>query len=437
MLKRFSFRFPFHFYLSAFVFLLLSTAPRAAAEAGPEETWRHPRLMLTYDTHLSPAAGADNLLTAYYTLAGIEDRFLKPKWTEEDRFFPKCGGIVYRMGKLVFIDYPLLAVYADLFQHEVFGHGYRAREFGYEDIEYQFGPPFTGGGQTSYHYPGSTGATWDQDIAMAAGGVEANAILAGKVKQDWLRTGNMEYRGALLYILATNNFSGYIAVTDENELAGSEPDLSNDMLHYVSSVNRKQGETDLESYRVRLKDLEQYSAAPILDPYYWYAFWTLFKTHLWSGSKRFGIPAIPLGPVRYLPSFNSMLTPWGPEFRFENLLAWNRRTLIARYRIGDDAYRSNWGADLEASEILTVAGASLDAEIHFWKQPRLKLDRGDLEPAESRFGTGQSLTVFLPPVSAKLPIRLAVGGDFKTSGFLPGAKLDEGFSLRLSAAWFP
>ncbi len=427
-----------HIHALFFIPLLIASALRAQPAAfDRDQPWRPPRYMFTYDTDIGSRAGADNLLGAYNLITGWEDRLLPPRWNEENRFLTKVGGIGYRVAKLSLVDYPLLTVYPYFFQHEVFGHGYRAREFGYKDIEYTFAVPFTGGGaQTRFRY-GSQRLTWDMDIAMAMGGVEANALLAERLKKDWMQSGSMAYHGALLHLAAAGNLAGYISATDEKDLDGTDADLSNDMLHYLSSVNGKQGDTLRADYRIHLQDLKQYAGANALDPYYWFAVWTILKTNLWSGQAQFRNPALRIGPVRYLPGFGSMLNPWGPEFRFENFLSWDRRTVIARYRIGDDAYRRNWGLDLETSELFSYAGTTLDADFHFWRQPRLKLVRGDTGSTESRLGYGQSLTVFLPPFVKRVPVRLAVGGDYKTLGFVPGWTLDEGFTVRVSAAWFP
>lgn len=417
--------------------LLMASALRAQpAGVDRDQPWRPPRYMFTYDKDISSRAGADNLLGAYNLITGWEDRFLPPRWTEENRFLSKLGGIAYRLGKIALLD-TRISMYATLFQHEVFGHGYRAREFGYEDIEYSFGPPFKGGGMTRFRYTDARSPTWDQDIAMAMGGVEADAVMAGRLKKDWMQSGAMEYHGALLYISTLGDLGGYISLTHESDLDGPEPDYGNDMLHYLYSLNAKEGRGLRKEYKVRLKDMEAYAAANSFDPYLWFAVWTVLKTHLWSGNRQFRNPAFRIGPVRYLPGFGSILNPWGPEFRFENLLSWDRRTVIARYRIGDDAYRRNWGLDLETSELFSYAGATLDADFHFWKQPGLKLVRGDAQPTDSRFGFGQSLTVFLPPFVKRIPVRLAAGGDYKTLGFVPGYNLDEGFTARVSAAWFP
>jgi hypothetical protein len=422
------------FILSAF---LLASGPRAQPAAiDTDQPWRPPRYMFTYDTDISSRAGAENLLGAYYLITGWEDRFLPPRWNEENRFLSKLGGIGYRSAKLAIADYLFLSRYPHLIQHEVFGHGYRAREFGYENIEYVFESPFKGGAQTRFDY-GSRLPSWDQDIAMAMGGVEASTVLAERLKKDWLQTGSMEYHGALLYLSTVTDQAGYISLTDEKDLDSLDPDLSNDMLHYLNSVNGKEGNGATKEYRIHLRDIREYATIYSVDPYFWFALWTLLKTHLWSGQARFRNPAIPIGPVRYLPGFGSMLTPWGPEFRFENLLSWDRRTVIARYRIGDDAYRRHWGLDLETSELFSYSGATLDVDLHFWRQPRLILDRSDTGRAGSRLGYGQSLMVFLPPFFKRVPVRFALGGDYKTSGFVPGQKLGEGFTARVSAAWFP
>ena len=71
------------------------------------------------------------------------DRYLKPRWFEEDKKSRKAIGIFYRLSKTVLLD-NVIDHLAILTQHEVFGHGSRYREFGYKNNSYSLSlfPPY-------------------------------------------------------------------------------------------------------------------------------------------------------------------------------------------------------------------------------------------------------------------------------------------------------
>ena len=175
--------------------LLIVSALRAQPAAiDKDQPWRPPRYMFTYDTDISSRAGADNILGAYYIITGWENRFLPPRWTEENRFLAKLGGNRLPPDQTVVVGLPAPDHISVFFP----ARGFRPRVprpgiARYQDIEYLFSAPYSGGGaQTRFRY-GSQRLTWDMDIAMAMGGVEANSLLAERLKKDWLQSGSMSY----------------------------------------------------------------------------------------------------------------------------------------------------------------------------------------------------------------------------------------------------
>jgi len=389
--------------------------------------------MLWYGPDMPASLGAGNILAAYHAAGALEDRILKPRLWDESRWPGKTGGLLYRALRLSLIDEPLLVFYAVVGQHEFSGHGLRAREAGYDHIRYEFSPPFPygrGTGTTWFMYPTFRPPPADRNLAMAMGGVEATSVMGRKIRMGWMRNGTMDYHGSLAYLSAVGDLGNYLSQSRESDLDRS-PDQSNDMLVYIRALNEKHGDTVRADYRVGIRRIDRMGDVSYLDPFRWFAFWTVFKTRLWSGNSTFALPTLPLGPVRYLPGFGLGLTPWGPEYHFENLAAWDGRVFSLRYRAGDDTFRKSWGLDLEALEAVRFAGWSLDAGANLWRQPRLRLTHEDQGPTPERIGFRESLTLFSPPASDTFPLRAALGQDFKTSGFLPGERLERGHGWRM------
>jgi hypothetical protein len=284
-------------------------------------------------------------------------------------------------------------------------------------------------GLTMFTYP-RLGPTDDQELALSMGGVEASAIMAGNLRRSWFQAGNMDYHGALLYMNTVGDLMNYLLKTDEKKLE-TDPDLSNDMLNYIKVLNGKEDRTQIQNFRLHLSELSSQSRIAFIDPFIWYASWTILKTYLWSGQSVFTFPAIPLGPVRYLPLIGYGLTPWGPEYQFDNMLSLYKRVITLRVRIGDDTFRKSWGMDLDALSVISWLGYDLDLGGHFWKQPRLRLDILDQNSRQLLYGGGGSINILSPALDLPFPIRIAGGADYKTSGFLPGADLERGLAWRI------
>lgn len=383
--------------------------------------------LLWIDRYRGPAAGAENLLLAHGALSRLENRVLPTRLFEEENRFARLLSLSYRLGKFLYLDLPV-AAYLPVVQHELSGHGWRAREAGYEDIRYEVPapPPYgPGGGETRFYYPEGHAPGHDDILAMAMAGIEAEDILARTQRDRFLRAGSMDYPGALLYLGASLELAGYVAATDS-----VGPGTFNDVSNWLVAVNRKAGRDRETGYWITRSDLASRSLLALADPFLWYAAWAVGK-YLWDGTMRWRQPMVPLGPARWLPSLGYRLSPFGGQFLAENLLALGPRVAVLRAAWGDGELGASWGADLEARDLARWRGWSLDAALRAWSQPPLRPEDPDPRPAEApRLGAGLSAAAVSPALFKGFPLRLAAGVSAKRAGYVPGESLESDLALR-------
>jgi hypothetical protein len=415
--------------------------PGAECARYPVEPWVPENLTVWIDENRTSEMGADDLLAAHYAVGRLEDALLKPQYWREDRFWAKAGGFGYRFARMVWIDEPA-TFYASVIQHEYFGHGYRGREFGYPRIRYEIGapPPLGGGGGKAYWtYPYKQGFSLDQFTTVAMAGVEAEEVEADRLRLAWMRSGSLDAHGARLYFGLRSSLRRYLDQTDESVLRDSVTvRTTNDMLNYIRRVNYRKAGFSFEDWPLHLKRIEAQDNWALIDPFLWYSVWGAWVEHLWKAKAFFRYPAIPLGPVRFLPAIGYGLGPWGPEYRWEGLFGWETRALILGYRVGDDTFRRSYGFDAVSSGLMRAGGCVFDLDAHLWEQPRLGLAWADtLPPAPRRAGWSAALNGMSPILPIGWPLRVAAGAGWKTSGYVRGKDLGKGAYWRFGLAWTP
>jgi hypothetical protein len=216
---------------------------------------------------------------------------------------------------------------------------------------------------------------------------------------------------------------------------GTESDISkesggHDVASYLRQVNRAAGHRTLATHELTANDLKTQTRIVSLNPYRYLAIWTLLVRNLWSGEDSFQIPMIGLGGVRYLPAVGFELTPFGSQYRLDNLFAISRSALCITIRVGDPTFHQFWGVGFRSLGLWKWEHLGLDLEINVWDQPSLLL--GGKTVSYGRCGLGGS-TVF--NLSSDLGRRspstsLVAGIGYKTDGFLGGETLRRGLIFR-------
>jgi hypothetical protein len=391
--------------------------------------------MLWISSLRDPISGVENAALAADVLGRLEDRLLPGRLFREEAGLYRLASGMYRVLKLAMLDVPA-AAWLTVFQHEYYGHGFRAREAGFDDIRYELElPPPYGSGEGSTSWIQRRPASADEFMAMAMAGIEATDLLARGLRGHWIAEGRMDYHDAFLYLFSSSGLGAYLEATSEDET-----DRSNDIVAYLVGANGKAGLNYPREAWLRQEDLEDGSRWNFADPFYWFSWWTLLR-YAWNGRTHWRYPAVPLGPVRWLPAAGYRLTPFGGEYVLENLLAAEgdpgiRRTLALRGAYGRGELGRTWAAGLQASGIPVWKGVALDAGLDAWRQPPLRLDPFDGRAGRGgRWGCGAEVGISMPTPFRFL--RFAVAAGYKGEGYLPGYRLREGATFRagLGPVW--
>lgn len=381
------------------------------------------------DGTYSSKAGAHNIVTLHRGLYGLENRYLKARWFDENDFVKKAAGITYRLAKTILLD-NVVDYLGFLGQHEVFGHGARYREFGFTDNGFTLNlPPPYGNGKgwaRTGRLKGNRVVAPHERTAMIFGGSESNIILSGIIRDNWLQRGSMNYRETFLYLYSANDLNAYILRTKY----GLRGEGGNDVLNYLRTINSHEGYPDEEDYRLTLDKLAGYAWIGLLDPFQYYSLYTYFKTYLWSGKENHPFPMISLGEVKYLPSFHPGLTPFGPELYFENFFTKDNKIFHFYVRSGEPTFHKFWGFGGRAVNLVQKKRLSLDSQIDIWKQPPVLLGGPSLTESKGGWGGAVLGTVHYRLLGDSSFLHLTVKAGYKTAGYLEGERLSEGLIFR-------
>ncbi|MBS1904546.1 MAG: hypothetical protein JSS75_12635 [Bacteroidetes bacterium] len=381
---------------------------------------------IIYDPVLSMRMGTTDLVTAHKLIFSAEDLLLPAKLFNERGVLNKAGGIAYRLAKLVLIDMPtdnLIGVV----NHEVFGHGWRLREYGATRLTYQINmpPPYGNGGGSTNWKQGEISYTDDEDIAMRIAGMGANITISDELRNVFLETGMIHYRQAYAYMGGILDETLYILGTDKAEYT------SNDAAYYIAAIQDR-------SNRIDLHTLKQYALLNFVNPAFWLSANSFFNRYLVGGTEEVSFPMLELFGVHYMPSLRLDLTPFGAEVRFTNLVHTGKR--IWNVYVCYDGFggytSSRVGVDI--SHLYRTSFLDLGGLVELWDQPEIEL--GDHAPgviyndvwAHRKMAGGRGAMLLL---SAKLhPIAdtwgLRVDAGLKSAGFTQSEQLDNGPIIR-------
>ncbi len=386
---------------------------------------------LVWDRHFSSPVAAENLQTLHWGLYAVQDRVLKPRWNAEKTTSRKLLGLTYRLGKGILLDYPVDLMLA-LVQHEVFGHGARAREFGLKTEKYKLWLPWPYGPQGGYISVSGQRQPLHPGITLTMDGVGGNAVLASRVRDRGFQRGRLHYREALLYILASNDLSSYIFKTP---ISGPAP--RNDIRAFLAQLDlyeRLPGAGFAENH-LDLHDLRRLVLVQAVNPYLALTLYAFAVHYLWRGEPMYALPAFHVRGLRYLPAIQMGLAPFGVEYFFENLLARDGTLLKVYARYGDGPPGASAGGGLHATCLLCSGPLNLDLHLDVWTQPDVALDEKDLNTLGRSAGGSVQATLFYRIRRPQPSLYLVSQVGYKTRGFLPGEYLDEDVLLRIGLSF--
>lgn len=316
------------------------------------------------------------------------------------------------------------------FQHEVFGHGSRAREYNLDPV-YSFGVDFSGGTGLN-----RDPTTMEQNIMIAGGGTEGDSVMANRILRDLYTGDGTDGSKIPLMALAKIDFSLYCLITpdpsDSREDFEDAYTNGNDIAYYITArqAQRRQanpadvwnndyaidfGDPMLEDNYDELRAAALWNLA---DPAALSAMYAYVADHVIRGKTQVRPPVIPLGGGFGLTAGTRAFM--GPQevTRFLDLYLVTPGPLVMLY-----------ARDLQSSVDQTFGYGGGLYKIPLG--PRLKLSLlGDAwqvpESAEKLYqgtgwnGCGEVEAMF----SDHIGVSCKIGN--KSAGFFPGTPMEEG-----------
>lgn len=389
--------------------LIFVTASLGADDSCEKQRYCALEPTLLIDPYLSMYSGSESLYTGY--------RVAKKALCYLDcHLEPPILGTVVRTAQFLLIEYPLLDL-VHIVQHEYFGHGARAREFGLR-TSYQIDAPFPygdGRGATVFSQSELNALSRHKNIALDAAGVEANRILGQRVGWNVFVEGCLDDFDSLFYLITYHDLTNYILNPTDPTFSA----LGNDMGNYVRSINELYGK-DVTS----ISKLKKGAYLNLIDPLTWASIWSLGR-HLYLGEKCSWYPEIGLGSCRFLPSAMMTLAPYGVEYGVHSYASICGHLFSFYGRGGETCGLSSWTIGGEIPSLCECRGTLIGLKGNLWVQPALKSN--PLQVRKREIGIHLALRLLLP-YNDYFGWFLELGG--KTSGFVPGEPLDADLMIR-------
>jgi hypothetical protein len=386
---------------------------------------------IIFDKQQSQNFGSYNLITLHHLLYSFEDKHIRDTLFKENNFLKKTAGFGYRMAKLYFLDAQLDGFIA-LSQHEVFGHGARFREFGYEENSYNLNlyPPFGDGHgfarygnlKKGFKYP-----TSQEYSAINIGGVDGEMLLANNLASQILLDDTLHYRQSLLYLIAQNNEICYLWFTRYSKPENIKP--GNDMVNYINGINYLYSHSIDKVYD--LKELSNQSLISFANPLQIYAAFSILYTYGIKGKKQNKkIPMIKFGEVRYLPALNYSLTPFGSQYHFINYVRYKRMLFSGDFNLGENTFNNFYGLSLKCYNLIDKKRITINFHLDAWNQPELELESYSRPLKANKIGEAFKVDVMLRPYIQQNKLGLFLQIGYKSKGYISGETLAESFILR-------
>lgn len=386
---------------------------------------------LIYDEDQSAITNGENLLTLHRILSNAEDELFAPTYFNEKVATGKFLGVSYRLGKTIFLDMQV-DILTWLLQHEIFGHGYRFRQFGFTDNSYYISPFWPYGTGSGFARSGENlqnrALGRHEEIMIFKGGMGASMVMSQQLKEKWLINGHINYRETLLYNTLFLDVTIY-ALTAANQSLLSPG--SNDILNYIRTTNAAYG-FPASNVQLSQETLKKRSYLNFANTYNAFALYAFFKTYLWDGETEFAYPMIPLGNIRWLPAVRFDLTPFGSEIIVENAFVRSGELLEVNVHIGDGVLDQFYGVGAFWRKPIN-AKSNVSLRLDAWNQPAMELGGDRIYRTKEGIG-GRALVQYDFYLRTKIPFGGFLQMAYKTDGYTAGERLDDGFIFRFGAA---
>lgn len=361
---------------------------------------------LIVDQYFSPYAGSALNYSIYHSYMFVDDLLPNSAGKQNVFWFMARGlnlSIAYVLSDVLMVV-----------QHEIFGHGYRLREYHINDIGYTIG---IGWGSTGFDASEFNTLATPVKTAVVAAGMEANAIFSQQIRQDWVLQNQIDSREALLYLITSLDQSEYILGTSDESTY-----LGNDVNSYVLYVNEWHNNDNLSKSKLR-----SYAYWDFVDPSLYVGLYSI-GNYLMNGYQSVKMPMLDIGNIKYTLCGRLLLAPYGPEFQLQNyVLTTNNQLWQFNLRYGNNSTIQSYGLDIWTSPIWCYKNWTFSNKFFIWQQPTF-LKQAIATDAKGNIGIAD-----LVRADYKITNNISTFGEFgyKTAGYIQGLPLSNSWVWRL------
>jgi len=322
-----------------------------------------------------------------------------------------------------------------LLQHEIIGHGGRARE---QSMNAKYGITLDG---TAYTSINSDPSSSEVNVLIASGGTEADTVLSHQLTRQMLRRGSLNGFVFPLQVWAKLDLSLYSTTAISPDETDARSDFfddyksGNDLTFYIVARQGWRNGIDpaevwnRESYIVDYGDpllqenydlIQKAALWNLLDPSFWAVGYAYVKNHVIDGSQRVEVPVIPLAEgwgltlgtratlgLQEISTFLDvyLISPWALG--------------KAYYRCMDSSIDTSTGYGVEVYQLSLGSALSLSLGYDYWSMP----DSVEMGIGES----GDNIYSELSGVFGTIhPVGFALKVGYKTDGYYPGLPINKG-----------
>lgn len=335
--------------------------------------------------------------------------------------------VMTRIGAGLVFD-ATIAIEGVVLPHELFGHGGRARELGFEpSYDLHIAPPYAWliGSRLTNHTMWNSGqsrsATPDEEALFITGGLETQELQRRSLAFDAFRARTLTRSDALMYLTASIETVSY-TLRSSGDVSGFYDHLS----------TRYGADRQSEQRRTRISGV-----VAAADPLLLVSLYSYFYRYLVRGDRALAYPTLTLGPLNASLTEGVLLVPWGREHQVTAFLGSGVGNFAATLGASDGP-RSSVAATISGADIPLHGPLFARTRIDIARQPRLDvLDRDEPPPVGLLGGKETRRTLFAADVGIDYRFSRYVLGaqvEWKTDGYAVGEPYLSGWTGTLSLA---
>lgn len=365
-----------------------------------------------FDHHSSPYVGANALITVTRGYQFLDDQLIP---TTQNK---TASMAIARLSKVLVLE-GLLFGTGMVAQHQIFGHGFRAREFGIRITHYRIAP-FSG--STTFDTQALSKLSLHEQAAFDTGGIEANTILSEQLRDRWLDSNLIDSREANFY--AQTSLDQTIYAIKGKRRDNTLP-TSHDVNAYIDNVNAWHQTTVLTGGEMRKK-----AWLDLADPFLVYSFLSM-ANYAVDGRQQWEYPMINIFDYCYLPAMRMIYAPYGSEYQLNNFVRTPDHLIQISFRKGQNGTFHSWGMGLEIPNLFQSNLLKIGIKTDFWRQPTLFSSNASVSDNKSGIAFSLMTRYQILELANNSTFHIKAQLGYKTTGYVSGEILKHSPIIRL------